>query len=76
MSTGTVVCDICYREVHQDGPNQSWRHCEDKTPMCQGAIPYYPLDKSKIRGKWCGRDDIGFFDGLDVPRKVIYRGKK
>jgi len=57
MSTGLVICSKCYREVHQDGENHSWRHCEDKTSRCEGASSIYPLSRSFIKGKYCGRDD-------------------
>jgi hypothetical protein len=56
MSTGLVICRKCFREVHQDGENRSWRHCEDKTPMCPGGSAIYPLSEKYIKGKWCGKD--------------------
>ena len=37
MSYGIVICSKCKREVHQDGSEHSWRHCEDKTAICQNA---------------------------------------
>lgn len=55
MSSGMVICSECLREVHQDGPNHTWTHCEDKTPRCEGAMSVYPL-MGHIKGKWCGRD--------------------
>lgn len=58
MSTGLVVCSICHREIHQDGPDHSWRHCEDKTPRCEGASIEYPKTRGEIVGSWCGADDI------------------
>lgn len=58
MSYGLVICSVCKREVHQDGPNQTWRHCEDKTPRCAGAVSAYPQTTNEIRGKWCGRDNL------------------
>ena len=59
MSYGMVICSKCKREVHQDGPGQSWTHCEDKTPRCEGAQSIYPSkDRSELVGKWCAKDDI------------------
>lgn len=63
MSNGIVVCSICGREVHQDGPavkvgayeQYTWLHCEDKTPRCEGAISDFAMGKDPV-GKWCGRD--------------------
>ena len=57
MSFGLVICSTCKREVHQDGENHTWRHCEDKSPRCEGADSVYPSDKSGIAGKFCGMDD-------------------
>ena len=59
MSYGIVVCSICKREMHQDGDNHTWRHCEDKTPRCVGAYLIYPrpYDLKNIVGKWCGCDE-------------------
>ncbi len=57
MSFGLVICSTCKREVHQDGENHTWRHCEDKSPRCEGAVSAYPTDKSGIAGKFCGMDD-------------------
>ncbi len=68
MSYGIVICSICFREVHQIGPQNSiekgWRHCEDKTPRCKGAQSVYPKDKSQIKGKWCGMDDHPELEGM------------
>ena len=58
MSYGLVICSACKREVHQDGENQTWRHCEDKTPRCEGAVSSYPTEKSEIIGDFCGKDDM------------------
>lgn len=69
MSTGLVVCSVCNREVHQDGPPKypdkpagfrepTWTHCEDKTPMCDEAKGVYPYNKNIIVGPYCGRDDF------------------
>lgn len=56
MSYGIVICSVCKSEVHQDGENHGWRHCEDKTPRCEGGSSGYPQSLSEIVGKWCGRD--------------------
>lgn len=56
MSIGLVICSICYREVHQDGPNHTWTHCEDKSPRCDGASSIYPKNRAEIKGKFCGCD--------------------
>ncbi len=58
MSYGLVICGVCKREVHQDGPDHSWRHCEDKTPICFGATTPYPRDSKEIVGEFCGADDF------------------
>ena len=57
MSYGLVVCSKCSREVHQDWPHQGWRHCEDKTPRCDGASSIYPRSRADIVGRFCGRDE-------------------
>lgn len=57
MSTGIVVCSLCRREVHQDGPHHTWTHCDDKSPRCVGAVSSYPSDKSEIVGPYCGVDE-------------------
>lgn len=62
MSTGIVVCSVCYREVHQTGGG--WTHCEYGLPICAGAKPVYPGNVKRIVGKWCGRDDFQFFPEL------------
>ena len=56
MSYGIVICSVCKREVHQDGPNHTWTHCEDKTPRCEKAHSSYPDNVGEIVGKWCGMD--------------------
>lgn len=60
MSTGIVMCSVCRREVHQDGPRvndrATWLHCEDKTPICEGAAVAYPLSPSEMVGRVCGVD--------------------
>ncbi len=45
------------REIHNDGHDYAWLHCEDKTPLCIGANSMYPRSYADIKGKWCGRDD-------------------
>lgn len=35
-----------------------WRHCEDKTPRCEGASSAYPKQKDYIVGGYCGADGI------------------
>lgn len=61
MSWGTVICEVCKRQVHQDGPKDSngrttWTHCEDKTARCPGATSIFPASVDEIRGKYCGCD--------------------
>lgn len=58
MSCGLVICSECRREVHQDGPDQTWRHCQDKTPRCDGAVSRYPSSRAEIVGPFCGADDL------------------
>lgn len=61
MSYGLVICSKCQREIHQDGPKpieNGWRHCEDKSPRCEGASAVFPKTKAEIKGKWCGADDM------------------
>lgn len=57
MSTGLVICDVCKREVHQDGPvvggKAVWVHCETGTPACQSIVYATP---EQLRGKACYRD--------------------
>lgn len=60
MSYGIVVCAGCLRELHQDGPREvenGWRHCEDKSPRCPGALAAYPESRNEIIGRYCGKDD-------------------
>lgn len=68
MSYGLLICSKCSREVHQDGDNHTWRHCEDKSPICEGARRDYPRNASEIKGKFCGCDD---FDGVFVQRRSL-----
>ena len=59
MSTGFVICGACKREVHQDGlkdVQRGWRHCEDKTPLCEDAHADYPMTHGEIRGRYCEAD--------------------
>lgn len=59
MSTGMVICSVCKREVHQDGPksvSRGWPHCEDGTAMCDGATADYPRHAEDVRGAYCGAD--------------------
>ena len=56
MSWGLVICSKCKREVHQDGPGKTWRHCEDKTPRCEGASSDYPTSQAEIVGRACYMD--------------------
>ena len=59
MSTGMVICSVCKREVHQDGPSnisRGWQHCEDGSPRCEGASSDYPRRASDVRGAYCCAD--------------------
>lgn len=60
MSWGMCICSTCKREVHQDGPmkdgRRGWTHCENSTPMCDGARADYVQTLSEVKGKWCGCD--------------------
>lgn len=58
MSWGIAICSKCRREVHQDGPNQTWTHCEDKSPRCERANSAYPKEGEKPVGRVCGADDM------------------
>lgn len=61
MSSGLVICSVCKKEVHQDGPKHSWRHCSrfhGWTPMCDGAIPIYPRARDVINGLFCQADGL------------------
>jgi hypothetical protein len=55
MSYGVVMCGKCGREVHQDGQNHTWTHCEDKTPICRGFRAVYAGDGEGV-GRFCGKD--------------------
>jgi hypothetical protein len=67
MSSGLVICSVCRREVHQDGPTPAptppdrypstgWTHCEDGTPRCDGATSTYPTSRAEIVGRFCACD--------------------
>jgi hypothetical protein len=60
MSWGILICSKCKREIHQDGPDHSWTHCEDKTSICDGAGKIYPTSREQIKGKFCGKDERGY----------------
>ena len=71
MSYGIVMCSICHREVHQDGPRDNgngWRHCEDRSIICTGGQASYPESVEQIKGKWCGRD--GFVKPVSIANKI------
>lgn len=62
MSTGIVMCSVCHRELHQDGPvvngRTTWTHCEDKSPICDGAAVQYVIGSGvETVGRFCGRDE-------------------
>ena len=63
MSYGLCVCSECRREVHQRSDvagNLFWFHCEDGSRIdleCKGTSAY-PKDRSDIKGKFCGADDL------------------
>lgn len=62
MSYGLAICSMCRHEVHQDGPRvndrATWRHCEDKSPLCIGAEARYPDKLVSLLGKACRADEI------------------
>lgn len=78
MSTGLVICSTCKREVHQDGENQTWRHCEDKSSRCAGAKSIYPSSKAEIVGKFCGGDDGPLLEENPMADRIIalFRGAR
>ncbi len=77
MSAGLLICSICKREVHQDGENHSWRHCEDLTPICEQAGLEYPTTNSDIVGEYCGRDENPYAKWAQRPPQVqAHRGAK
>lgn len=61
MSYGLVMCSECKREVHQTREADDelvWKHCEDGTVMCYDGSAVYPQDRSEVKGRVCGRDDL------------------
>lgn len=61
MSTGLVICSMCNREVHQDGPKLTWRHCSrfhGWTPLCDGAKVIFPQSRADITGLFCQADGL------------------
>ena len=67
MSTGLVICSVCHKEVHQDGPrdkatgNGTWRHCSrfhSWTPICDKGKAIYPDTREQIRGLFCQADGL------------------
>lgn len=66
MSYGIVICSQCDREVHQEVTG--WKHCEDGSPRCKGAVSAYPMSTDEILGKWCGKDDF-FYDQQVIQKK-------
>jgi len=67
MSTGLVICSVCRREVHQDGPRDeqrgcgTWRHCSrfhGWTPICEGGHATYPNTREEIVGLFCQADGL------------------
>ena len=66
MSYGMVICEICHKEVHQDGPRDeggrgTWRHCykfHGGTPICEGAKGIYPQTREEIVGLFCQTDGL------------------
>lgn len=64
MSYGLAICSICRHEVHQNGPfdeirkRRLWLHCEDKTPICDGAVARYPDKFATVLGNPCKRDEV------------------
>ncbi len=66
MSTGLVICSVCRKEVHQDGPKHAWRHCsrfQGWTPICEGATAVYPKRRSDIVGMFCQADGMAPDEG-------------
>jgi hypothetical protein len=79
MSSGLVICSVCRREVHQDGNaltpggTWTWRHCEDKSPRCDGASFVYPSKRSDIVGSFCEMDGAAPVGDGGARVKVNYR---
>ena len=60
MSYGILMCSKCKREIHQDGPNYTWLHCEDKTPICHWLRAY--MEFTRDEDKTPNRISIGSVD--------------
>lgn len=61
MSSGLVICSTCGKEVHQDGPKHTWRHCSrfhGWTPICDKAGAIYPQRREEITGMCCQADGL------------------
>lgn len=61
MSAGLVICSVCRKEVHQDGPKQTWRHCSrfhGWTSLCEQADKVYPKTREEIVGLFCQADGL------------------
>jgi hypothetical protein len=58
MSTGIVICSVCFRELHQS-PNRKWYHCEDNSLECKEGYHEYAMELKRIKGRWCGADNDG-----------------
>lgn len=56
MSSGISACSICLREIHKRGLEGRWVHCEDTSPICEGALPVFPPKLSYLEGEWCAGD--------------------
>jgi hypothetical protein len=54
VASGVLICGACGKEVHADGPNGTWQHCGEGTPMCAGAAAKAPEHESEIVGALCG----------------------
>lgn len=58
MSCGIMVCSVCRREIHQDGPKNgrhTWRHCNTKSAICYDACPDWAA-VGEPRDEFCGAD--------------------
>jgi len=73
MSYGLMICDVCKREVHQDGTKDPetqrfvWKHCNTGSWICKGASAIYPASRDEILAEFCGADD---FDGKFKPYRT------
>lgn len=52
MSYGLVVCSACRREAHAGAGG--WFHCNDATPLCNGASAVWPSSTEEN----CGAGDL------------------